>query len=173
MLTNARHRAVLKIFLLLHGDSFVPPSLSPSFSSPLLLHTGWISTLGPPPPLPSVALQWHHHRFALVNQPIHHRQRAVSPNDRARRGRVGGNLNLKQPEWVKWKNHWLGKKTKKTVWLIWDLRGNRDSKSSRVHGDSLKCCPGFWFWFWHLKYICSHYRLCKDQHVMMKYKVKE
>lgn len=88
------------------------PSLTPSVPSPLLLRTGWISTLGPP----SVALQWHHLKFALVTQPMHHRQRADSPNDRARRCRVGGNLNLKQPGWLKWKNcRWEKKRRRKII----------------------------------------------------------
>lgn len=64
------------------------PSLTPSFSSPLLPCTGWISTLGPP----DVALQWNHHKFALVNQPMHHRRRAVSPNDRAWSSWGGGGV---------------------------------------------------------------------------------
>lgn len=78
------HRALLKTFPWLYEHSFVPPCITPSFTPPsprrLNQHTG----------PPGVALQWHRHRRALVRRPMHHRQRAVSPNDRARRGMVSG-----------------------------------------------------------------------------------
>lgn len=123
---------------------------------------------------PSVALQWHHLKFALVTQPMHHRQRAVSPNDRARRCRVGGNLNLKQPGWLKWKNcRWEKKRRRRKHFDSWNLRGNRHNKSNDAHGASLKCYLGLWFGLGHLKYICVHRGLWEDQHVKMKHKVKE
>lgn len=82
---------------------------------------------------PGVTLQWHHRRSDSVSRPMHHQRRAVSPNDRARRGRMGG-------EWI-W-NSWDGSSEriadrKKEVFLLRDLRGNRQSKSKRTNGASL------------------------------------
>lgn len=85
------HRAAPGIFLPLHGDSFVPPCVTPSLPLHPSFSTQAESAHWAPPP--GVALQWHHHKFAWASWPMHHRHRAVSPNDRARRGRVGG-------EWV-------------------------------------------------------------------------
>lgn len=124
------HRAVLKIFLLLHGDSLVPPCVTPSSPSPLLLHTGWISTLGPPVSLcngiTTNSLWWAGPRIA---------DRELSPPMTEQEGgRVGG-------RWI-WNSRDGSSKRitefrKKKVLLNWDLRGNRPNKSNGAHGDSL------------------------------------
>lgn len=101
-----------------HGDSFVPLRVTP------------FSPSTPPSLPPSHGLNQHPGRppSRVPQIRLHHGQRAVSPNDCARRARVGGMWIWKQPRWLKWKNRRLEKRKEKNS-CEWDLRGNRLNKS--------------------------------------------
>lgn len=116
------HRAVLKIFLPLHGDSFVPPCVTPSFPfHPSFSTQAESATLvsppypTPPSPVRPVSLcNGITTKFALVSRPHASPTESCPPsNDRARKRQGGREMNLKQPRWLKWKKKSQTKKKKK------------------------------------------------------------